>query len=80
MYTTITESASKELDALLEEICAALQITQIQYEQAVTHYEAVGNWISEDPFLAFAGSTYFPPGFDAPADDSSAMGLHRIRP
>ena len=62
MYTTITESASKELDALLEEICAALQITQIQYEQAVTHYEAVGNWISEDPFLGSLVPRIFPQG------------------
>ena len=62
MHTTITVSANRELDALLEEVCAALQITQTQYEQAVTHYEAVGNWLSEDPFLSALVPRIFPQG------------------
>ena len=62
MHTTITESASRERDALLEEVCAALQITPTQYEQAVKHYKAVGNWISEDPLLGALVPRIFPQG------------------
>ena len=51
MSTAITASVNMELDVLLEEICSSLQISPTQYEQAVNHYEAVGNWISEDPVL-----------------------------
>ena len=62
MHTTITASANRELDTLLEEVCVALQITQTQYEQAVGHYKAVGNWISEDPFLRALDPRTFPQG------------------
>ena len=62
METTITVSANRELDALLEEVCAALQITQTQYDRAVAHYEAVGNWLSEDPFLSALVPHIFPQG------------------
>ena len=62
MITTITASANKELDALLEDICAALQLTKTQYEQAVSHYEAVGNWLSADPFLSLLAPRIFPQG------------------
>ena len=62
MHTNITDSANRELDALLEQVCAALQITQTQYEQAVTHYESVGNWISEDLFLGALAPRVFPQG------------------
>ena len=60
--TTITAAASAELHTLLEEVCAALQITRTQYEQAVTHYEAVGNWLSDDPLLRPLVPRIFPQG------------------
>ena len=62
MSTAITASANTELDTILEEICTALQISQTQYKQAVEHYEAVGNWISEDPVLAKLAPRIFPQG------------------
>ena len=62
MPTTIAASANKELDALLDDVCTALQITQTQYERAVTHYEAVGNWLSTDPFLSTLVPRIFPQG------------------
>ena len=62
MNTAITASANRELDALLEEICTALQISQAQYEQAVKHYKAVGDWVSEDPFLSRLAPRIFPQG------------------
>ena len=62
MNTKITASANRELDVLLEEICTALQISQTQYELAVKHYEAVGSWISEDPFLGGLAPRIFPQG------------------
>ena len=60
--TVITASANAELDAILEEICAALQITRTQYEQAVTHYEAVEKWLSADPHLRALLPRIFPHG------------------
>ena len=62
MNTAITASINTELDALLEEICTALQISQTQYERAVEHYNAVGNWISEDPILTELDPRIFPQG------------------
>ena len=61
-FSTITTSTSAELHTLLEEVCAALQLTQTQYEQAVKHYKAVGNWLSDDPFLSVLVPLIFPQG------------------
>ena len=38
--------ASGELDALLNEVCVALQISPTQYANAVEKYESVGKWLS----------------------------------
>ena len=62
MSLVVAESANAELDALLEEVCNALQLTQTQYQQAVTHYRAVGEWLKEDPILSGLASRIFPQG------------------
>ena len=62
MHTTTTTFPSRELNTLLGEVCAGLQITQTQYQQAVSHYESVGNWIAEDQFLGALIPRIFPQG------------------
>jgi hypothetical protein len=42
-----TRSYNSQLDALLEEICIALQLTDTQYDEAKSRYGAVGRWLSE---------------------------------
>ena len=42
-----------EIWSILEEICAALDLTETQYEAAMKSYEAVADWLSgsDDPVL-----------------------------
>jgi hypothetical protein len=41
-------AANGLLEELLEQVCAALQISDTHYERAVQHYEAAGRWLGED--------------------------------
>lgn len=51
------------LDALLQEVCATLQITDTQYKNAESKYEAVGAWLAErDSPIATLKPLIYPQG------------------
>ncbi len=45
MASTLSRSAIGDLDYLLEQVIADLQLTPTQYKEAVQHYEAVGRYL-----------------------------------
>jgi Second Messenger Oligonucleotide or Dinucleotide Synthetase domain len=48
LYRYSTDAAFTEAnDPILEGICRKLQLSKTQYQQAVKHYESVGNWLEE---------------------------------
>jgi hypothetical protein len=53
-------SSPTPLDALLEQVCVALQITDTQYNRAKQSYEAIGDWLAapESPLSALRPTIY----------------------
>lgn len=63
MLSGLPIGASTELDALLNEVCAALQISATQYRNAEEKYQSVGRWLAapESP-IAGLNPVIFPQG------------------
>lgn len=55
-------SADSLLENLLNRIAASLQLTDTQHALAISHYEAVGAWLSDDPVLRPLNPRVYPQG------------------
>jgi len=69
----LADSATAQLDQLLQEVTVALQLTPTQYRLAEERYRAVGSWLGDPASNSGRSPTdHLPPGLYGAADDREA--------